>query len=422
MIVWFLLIVIFGLSYYILKKDITIGRVLGLFLVFILVILRLMIYYNLIDFNPDLNNLDNIISLEWYRDFEYYYVNWNSQYRYILKTRIYFYLFNYQYPPLFIQLLSLFYKFEYILFVGSYLLSVIVFLKILKELKINKEIIFFYMLNPIMLFYCGFNFFISSVLLLFVLLSFYYLIKENSNYNISIIFLTFSILIKQYLIILLPFWILYIIVNEMNEFSWKFIIKKHIKYGLICFSLILFIYLPYLIFDFKNTINKTLIGGIGFILEDIKGNTKNLPVTFVSMLISFNVSDFFVNIIGYLLLSWIFFIIGYILIYFNYFKHISKENSIVMLLFGIIGVLFVNHLFYPRGSFKYYLVVLIPFILLFYYYFQKRDLINGNLWIYLFIILVFARQFYFVLIIIWFVWFIRYIFKFEKEYYCIKIL
>lgn len=420
LIVWIILCIIIIVSYNISKKNfISKNRMIFLILSisFILYGLRILIYFEVLNFNPEYIfeqlGLSDSISLEFYRDFEYYYVNWVNKFNFDSVFLLYSgYFVNYQYPPLFIMILNDFKSFIYIPLFFSYLLSIIMFKKICNELYINSNrLVILFALNPIMIFYSAFNWFNVSLLLLFVLISFYYLIKYNPNFKLSIFWLSISILIKQYIIIFLPFYLVYIYFDSNNYFQLKKFLLINLKYGILCFSIILLVYLPFLLLDFQNTINESIIGGISFTIEEMKNNSKTSMVTFISMCYSFNIDNIFVDMLGFLIKNWILFIIFYLICYFYWVKHDFNQDIYFILMF----ILIINHLFYPRGSFKYYLVILIPFFLISSYYLIEKDIEKGKIFIYLLLIVICSRQLYFILLIIYWIFLIKRFIEFNEE-------
>lgn len=411
LITWIILIIVLIISYYYSKQNVKKWFLIAFSLSICLFIIRCLIFIGLMSFNPEyvFSNLglNNAISLEFYRDFEYYYLNWSKLVKNINFLDIYSQLYNYQYPPFFMVVFFYCNGFEVLPLFVFHLLSGIILWLICLELKIkSKNIVYLYLMNPISIFYSCFNWFNISFVLFWFLYSFYLVLKKEYLYSMFI--LSISILFKQFVIIFVPFFILYIYFEQNQKFRLFKFIKTHLKYLSIIFCIVGLIYYPFLIWDLDNTLN-SLIGGIDINLEYIKHNDKNSMVSFVSMLISLNIDNILTDIIGKLLLSWFFFILLYIYVYIQFFRQIQYDKTLSGFIVNILKICFVYHFLYPRGTFKYYLLFYIPFLLLYYAYYRYNDLENGKFWIWMFIFVIFSRQFYYIFLL-------YYIFKLSKSY------
>ncbi|MHA1339277.1 MAG: hypothetical protein ACTSRZ_13090 [Promethearchaeota archaeon] len=389
----------------------------------------------------------NLISFEFYSDFEFWYVAWIPS---LLENGILnLYngaIFGYHYPPLFIITLIPFYLISSQYSLPIWIIGVPLFIfylgigyliyRISKELGfqdyIGQILVCIYFLNPLNIFYAGFSWFNVTPFIFFCVLSYYYLIKAkndfkfkglfNLNYSCnikSVVFLAISVSYKQFSLLIFPMILIHIAVkqylskcnkinskNEINTQKEKNsatkaslieeIFKSSLLYIPIFLATLFLIFLPFIIIDPANTINNVFFSSIKFDLDYIKLVGPSIPINFDTFFVYINAPEWLVDFIGFLLIHWILLgtstIITYLLFYSSSYKIIKKniniplennrlENSTAAtqieksenisnvlktlnlnLLFWTTIVIINMHLFYPRGSYKYYLLFMIAFL------------------------------------------------------------
>jgi hypothetical protein len=225
-----------------------------------------------------------------------------------------------------------------------------------------------YFLNPFILIYSSFGWLNPALFVFFILLAFYMILKQK--YWWAILSLGIATMFKQFAIIFLP--IILVLIVKLNRESKLFNkIKEFLLYGCAYIGIILLISLPFLIVNFNIYIQKFILGG-----STINFNYLTTFYAFPGAMVHFNTfflligaPEIITNFIALLLQYYILLggcLLGitlYFLLYSPKKSGDSVKNELYTLsLFLSILTILAFHLFYPRGSFKYYLILLSPFI------------------------------------------------------------
>lgn len=419
LIVWFSVIMGLVISYNICTKNEINKRdlyVLVFGVIFIFSFIRFNIFRGVFMFNPHvvLNSLglEQYISLEFYSDFEYWYLKWIENFPNNNPLSIYSILENYQYPPLFIWLLRCFRGFEPVVFILCNICNVWVFSQILISLRIfNKKVLCLFSLNPIMILFSYLNWFNSTIVLTPLLISFYCFCVTKPCFKLGLLYLCFSILLKQFLIILVPFYLLHMYFYTHSALYLKRFVIFHLKYGLYVLSILGLFLIPFIFADLETVLDQIIFGGINIPDKFFSSSNLSYPVNFATFFRSIGFSNNFCEFISIILRSWFPFVSIYVLIYLKellflkrnsdtiIFRVFKKQTLIIDLIWCITGVLGLNLILYPRGSFKYYLVLFVPFLILCVECIHNEDTRNGKIWIITLCLTLINRQIWLFLLI-----------------------
>jgi hypothetical protein len=337
----------------------------------------------------------NLITLELYNDFEFWYLSWmdplikgNFPYGDISSTNI----FHYQMPPLFILTLIVFYLIPFLPIwkVGipiflSHIGTGIVVYYICSELFHNEkraiQSMLFYYLNPVSLFYAAFGWFNPSIFVFLVITCSFLLLKKRKkikffrnyldNYDVAFIILAIATMYKQFAFVILPLALLYVYITisiENHDLALIFTVRYYLNY----FLTILIIIFPFIIIDQDSVFTSTLSQTTIFYVEYTQIICSRCSVNFNTLFVAIGLPSYLTDIIGFLIISWILQISSLVLIYLLFYqerkiiiklpKEISKLNYLFKnYIFWVIITIISVHLLYPRGTFKFYLLFLIPF-------------------------------------------------------------
>lgn len=416
-------------------------------------------------FQLNLGPLAEFVNYGFFADFEWWYLGWMEPLAESGLLNIYSgTLTAHQYTPLFITTLFAFYNLPilpiwkvgipiFLFHIGTGL----ILNKICHELEIKnentKKIMLIYWFNPFSLLYGAFSILNVTPYIFFVVVSIYFIIRRKpdvnigrisiSKYDASCILMGIGTLYKQFAAIFLPMVILAIYLKDMYEKTklrggTTITFSEHIKtlalngfrYGMVSIGVFLLGMAPFLIHDLSGTVEQVLTGGARFDIEFFLVVFSNYPVNFDSLFVALGFPEMFTRPLGYLLLSWIPFLTAVGLTYWSFIRSANKifklENNesrsttyiMYNLLFWSIILTINIHLFYPRGSFKYYLLLIIPFTSLM---MNQASLFSNKSWIssdggiertikpndivkwmiWLLILVIFWRYGYFVLLLIW---------------------
>ncbi|MBD3353305.1 MAG: hypothetical protein GF364_17625 [Candidatus Lokiarchaeota archaeon] len=438
-------------------------------------------------FGIDLGPITMYLNYEYFTDFEWWYLGWMEPLFENGVLNMYSgALTAHQYTPFFLLTLFVFHQIPILpvwtMGIPLFLFHIgtgLVIRKICKELQMSEnttcKIMLVYFLNPLSLFYGAFSLLNVTPFIFFTILSIYFLVKRKDTvsigklnikkYDIASFFLGIGILYKQFAAIFLPILIFSIYLRllyekrreettlEINIIDHlKLLAHSAIRYGIICIIVFMMGIGPWLIHDFSGTISQILTGGASFGLDFIRVTAYNNPVNFDSFFIAIDMPDVFTDVLGYLIIFWIPFLIA---IGFTFYKFIKstlmvtenmqkneeiENNQIPKYIFynlffwSIILVLNV-HMFYPRGSYKYYLLLMIPFTVLMINVenvfsrefwedstnkrmIYKKDIISWMVW--LLVIMIFWRLGYFILLLIWEIMLIVKKNKYDKHFQMLR--
>lgn len=388
-----------------------------------------------------------LFHIEMYSDFKFFYIEWIAELRegYLPYTENYF---NYIYGPLFVLTLGLFSFLPIPIWSIAlpFLLSVFgtgyfVFLIVFKITNNNKRAIYSmmaYFLNPFTLLYSSYLWINPSIFVFFVVLSFYFALVEQKY--LSIISLGIATMYKQFAIIFFPILILLLIKQRKNvKFSNNKSfpkIKALMWYSFIYGAVLLSISLPFLLTIPDRYIFSFFFTNTTFYLDSVTTINYNLsyPVNFNMFFILISLPKTVTDFIGLLLIYYVFLGSSLLAIYLYFLRYKKyrttrvtsnglNTNLITMALFLSMLVIICVHLFYPRGSYKFYLILLTPFISIFFdmrdvrflkckenFHFKKKYLMPIIIsWIIFFC----YRYVYFMLLLAWLFYFIVILYRYK---------
>ncbi|MHA2292298.1 MAG: hypothetical protein ACXACK_09075 [Candidatus Hodarchaeales archaeon] len=372
------------------KRYLTLGVSVNVF-VFIFRLFTLGKYNSL---NLSESYLGELLTFEMYNDLEFWYMSWiepflNGVFPYgSLYTPVSSEVYHYQMPPLFIITLGLFalipllplWKIALPMFLSHITTGILVFFlsrDILgyHENTATKGMLFYY-LNPISLVYASFCLFNPSLFTFFTVLGFFLVLMDKktfslsnitvTSYDLSFISLAIGTMYKQFAAIFFPILII-ILVRQQKNIATKEIIKTITRYLVIYGIIIFIIILPAVCVDFLKFLESTIFSTASFGIWWTKNVNFSQPVTFNSFFVVLGFPNIITDIIGFLIVYWIFLgglsILIYTLLWIKTCRlNIENTSFKKSLIFWILILSIIVHLFYPRGSFKYYLILLIPFL------------------------------------------------------------
>jgi hypothetical protein len=339
--------------------------------------------------------LNDTLHLEMYSDYVYYTMNWATQLW--QGINLYATMPIYLYTPLFMLTTALFnilpfpaWKFAIPIFfcniATGYLIFKIVF-QITKNEYHGTIAMLFYFLNPFILIYGSVMWLNPPLFVFFILLAFYLILQKKST--AAMIVLGIAVMYKQFAIFFFPILLIILLKNAKNK-SYIDRIKLIVTNCFWFFLPIFLISLPFLIWNSQTYLSRVLISDMQFSLSYFTtfDSSLNSTVRFTSIFFMLNVPSEIIEVIGYLLalnillLGWLIFVYGVfflkgskILVVKNDSSSNSTSNNLSKALFEyqnfIDGffwamiLVFGLQLFYSRGSYKYYLILLMPFLAMF---------------------------------------------------------
>ncbi|MFW9918612.1 MAG: hypothetical protein ACFFED_03365 [Candidatus Thorarchaeota archaeon] len=323
---------------------------------------------------PDIFN--TTFHVEMYNDYQYFYLSWIPQ----LLEGSYPYggdLYYYIYGPLWIYIVSIFG------YIPSWLPGVPLFIfnmatgAVVQKIVLNlsgdeKKSIFammIYLLNPITVIYGSFMWLNPTIYTFFCSLSFLFALEDKNRYAIGT--LAIATLMKQFSVIFFPLLSLYLI--KKYQATMKEGIRQFFEYTIIYTMVVMIGSLPFLIIDAEGYLFWMILGNTGSV-ERLMVFIPDLwmPVHFNTFFLWLGVPAWFTDIMAWLLIYYIPLIVCAIGLYGGYilfkpsvndtddFKLRSKRLFTQLIILAFLAVLCVQ-LFYPRGSYKFYLLTLMPF-------------------------------------------------------------
>ena len=341
----------------------------------------------------------DVIHVELYNDYQFFYLDWVPslwEYGWPYSAHLPVYL----YPPLWIYTVGIFGSTPpwlpgVVLFSFNVATGILVY-KIAESITTDEKkatvAMMVYLLNPITVGYGSFMWLNPTIFVFFSMISFYFAL--NNRTNLSVISLGVATLYKQFAVIFFPIIAILLIKQVVDRTRRTSIIQffKHtVLYGLI----IGLVSLPFLIVS-PNEFFSQVLGSNSLSLEQLTNFNSNLtiPIHFNSFFLWLFGSSLFTDITAQLLQSYILLAVCGIVVYGAYATYSGHHNeeSLVdskgifmkAILWSFIAVLCL-HTFFPRGVYKFYLLVLMPFAALLFdykdlgleigtYKFEKRHL------------------------------------------------
>ena len=413
-------------------------------------------------------NTRELISTEFYYDFEYHYLGWMEPFAENGFLNLYSGdLLAHQYGPLFMITLFPFYLIPglpiwkvgipiFLYHIGTGILIHLICKNRSISQKTSNKCILFFFLNPFSLFYGSLCWLNTAPFIFFIILGLFFILKPkekikvgnyqiNKNY-LAMISLGIAFLYKQFTIVFVPLFIINIYLKYRNKRDNEYKISKKIllfwkvcsRYGLVFIIIAISLYLPFLISNFSNTINTVFFDPTSFSIDYIKILHPSFPINFDSFFVGLEFPVIIQDIIAYALIYWIPFIVVLLFIYIKYLRETNRILSVLddekqksisayNLLFWCLLLVINMQIFYPRGSYKYYLLLMTPILTLALGFAQdskQKNIIpkKKKLWreknvfilmiILLIIIILISRYAYFLIL---FAWEIYYIVKKRKQ-------
>jgi len=341
----------------------------------------------LIETPSGISALLDILHFELYQDFEFYYVKWVD----LFKNGVFPYSEQYgpySYGPLFIITLGMFNLFTtpiwspaiplFLSTIGTGYLVYLISKKTTENEKYSIYAMIFYLVNPFTMLYSSFLWLNPSIFTFFVTLSYYFVLTRKNNF--AVISLGIGAMYKQFALVFFPI-ILLLLIKKKGVKRIKMIMKYVIYYSMIfCFTLLL-ISLPFLIINFQSYI-RSYTGNVAIPIESLITYNMDLgtAVNFNTFFLLVRAPKVITFIIAYALGLYILLFSCLFKIYFYYLENLilkknikrsNKNSDFIEAIFLSILIVISIHLFYPRGSYKYYLILLVPFISIL---FDFRDL------------------------------------------------
>ncbi len=322
------------------------------------------------------------LTIEPYKDYVFFYLRWVPE----LWEGVWPYsldisstMVDYVYPPLWIYTIGLLGSTPawlpgLILFAFNMATGVVVFgitHELTQDEKRSAFAMMVYMLNPLTLLYGSYLWLNPTPYVFFVIMSFYLALKNRKTQ--SIVAMAAAVLYKQFAIVFFPLLII-ALVKQDKDLDLRRSLVSLSKYFLIFIAVIGLVSVPFLLVD-----SNAYIGSLF-----TRFTTPESLATFhpeLSWPINFN--TFFVWISGPNVITWaIAYLIAYyillgsslILIYISFarfrsFNQTEAQNGasrnkqvIVEALFWSILLILALQLFFPRGAYKFYLLILVPFV------------------------------------------------------------
>ncbi|MFW9996429.1 MAG: hypothetical protein ACFFD4_30580, partial [Candidatus Odinarchaeota archaeon] len=339
---------------------------------------------------------DELVTPEMYNDFEFWYLSWVEPFLdggFLNPYSVDF--LGHQFPPLFIYTLGLF---ALIPFVPIWKVAIPIFLyhistgilvreislKLSKQEKVATVAMLFYYLNPLGLVYASFCWFNPPAFTFYVVLAFYLALLSDQKFQLfgvalpsrelSLVALGIATMYKQFAAIFLPLLIIILLKQkDREETGTANNILDGILHSFIYGGTVLAIALPFLLLDFNMFTYRTLVTTTEFGIEFNKMISYSTPVNFNTFFVLLGFPKIITDIIGNLIISWAFlgaFTASICLVCWLESSKIQEDmdiedrNSALVknALFWALMLAFSVHLFYPRGVFKFYLLLLTPFV------------------------------------------------------------
>lgn len=331
---------------------------------------------------PDI--FETLIHIELYNDYQFFYLDWVPN----LVEGGYPYsdaLFYYIYPPLWIYSISLLGA------IPSWLPGLILYgfniatgyfvYGITEELTKNERYaivaMMFYFLNPFTLLYGSFMWLNPIPYVFFSVLAFYLVLKDK--HELSIVTLGIATLYKQFAVVFFPILTLLIMKKSLKR-GFKNSVIQFTKHSFIYIIVVVLVSLPFLIIDSNGYIARMIFWNTGN-YERLRIFIPDLWMTvhFNTFFLWLTGTNWFTEIVAILIINYIFLIICGLVVYGIFTTYLPDTNPeenkprfekelFTQAVILVIVAIFCIQLFYPRGVYKFYLLILSPFIALLFNY------------------------------------------------------
>jgi hypothetical protein len=215
-----------------------------------------------------------------------------------------------------------------------------------------------YLLNPFILFYGSFLWLNPTPYVFFVTLSFYFALKGRGPQ--SILTLGVATLFKQFAVLFFPLLVLYLIKKDaLPDHRSK--IRDFGKHLIVYAGIILIFSIPFLLVNADAYLSRVLIRGYSPEFLTTFNPQPSWPLTFNTFFLWINTPEVITWALAYLLAFYILLAGSCLLVYVAYAKS-DRTYTFAEALFWSIILVLAFQLFFPRGTYKFYLMILIPFI------------------------------------------------------------
>ncbi len=315
----------------------------------------------------------DLIHTEMYNDYQFFYLSWiprlwEGAWAYSADLAVYLY------PPLWIYTVGIFGSTPswlpgLVLFSFNAATGVLVY-KIVTKLNGDearaKFAMMLYMLNPLTLFYGAFMWLNPTPFVFFTTLAFYLALTQREEY--AIITIAIATLYKQFAVVFFPI-IVILFIKRKTGLRLTDKLVAFLKHTAIYAGIVGLVSLPFLIISPTDFLNQMIFWNTGnyerlriFIPENwmtVHANTFFLWLDFPA---------WFTDFIAVLIINYVFLILCGVLVYGGFtFLGLEEDNEddrfkalfMKAILWGFIAMMSIQ-LFYPRGSYKFYLLALAP--------------------------------------------------------------
>ena len=222
-----------------------------------------------------------------------------------------------------------------------------------------------YMFNPFTLFYGSFLWLNPFPYVFFVMLSFYLALRKQHTHSVAS--MAIAVLYKQFAVVFFPL-LLLLLIKDSVTIDKRSALRKFLTYTGIYAGIVLLASIPFLLVD-----SEAYLGRVVFLTYSLDHLTTFIPspgwpVSFNTFFLWIGTPSIVTTAIAYLLVYYILLGVPCLLIFITYarFRQNAAENRtkelVKQALFWSILIVMLVQLFYPRGTYKFYLAILTPFI------------------------------------------------------------
>ncbi|MFW9987959.1 MAG: hypothetical protein ACFFC3_04830 [Candidatus Odinarchaeota archaeon] len=322
------------------------------------------------------------LTIEMYSDYQTWYMGWSVPF----KEGIWLYsneMIGYIYGPLYLLTIGPFSYFPHawgmgiplcLFGIGTGLLVYKIMYKLTKNEKMATIATLIYFLNPFTLLYSSFTWLNPSIYTFFVVLSFYFLLNNRNAY--SLLSMGIATMYKQFAVIFFPLILIYLL-RKNNQIKLINKFKNTVKFICLYCSPILLISLPFLIYDYQLYLDRVFFNNTMFSPEQLNWVVYHLGVGVKLMdpILLLGGANNFTLVINYLVAYYIPLGVSFGLIYISFLRFKYNKNNktssnelFIRMLYLSIFLIIIVQIFYPRGSYKFYLILLAPFVSMFFDY------------------------------------------------------
>ena len=401
------------------------GLVLRIFIAIITTFLQLIQNFSGSDGNQLLNQLLTS-TLEPYFDYRFYYIKFVNGFvyggwlPYLSNMTFNSVLVPFVYPPLFLYILSLptLINVNLVflpLFLADILLPIIVYKFLIKstDQKVAEWGLLATVLCPLTILYTGGLFLNTSLVTLFFIIALYFL--SIKKYNWATFFLAIAILSKQTAIFFVYPILTYIFLKyrETNQTKLIFLKRAILNLGILVLTLFLGS-LPWILIAPEQYLSNLSMGQNPTLFPEFLTPGSTWPLNWYSFLIPIKSPFWLLYLLGFLNFTLTGILVVEIVDLYLLIRWYRKKTlNWIKILDLIVYTAILTHLFFPRGTYKYYFTFHVPLIVL-WICFHYRESLRSDLskwkkifFLFITISLAFLLMYrYFYLLIVWAIFFL----------------